>query len=522
MTKTLQVSLSQAPIFSACEPDLEVSFYGSVYNRNELEAFPFKHAHAGELAELLNRLSGFFLLEYIDAHRGLHIVANDIFGNFRTYLVEDDERLYLCDDYRTACKRASESGQALTESVNERYYFKRHRYTTGGARLFNQIRKLMPATMLIRGAEDLVEKICFRTEIAKQTDDEVYIQKNRELVADSMARGIRPECKNILFFTGGIDSTYLAMLLKEQGVDFFSVFVKYRPQDNDNFTDEAKTNAAAAWLSQPVRIIEAPIRDHFHLIETAVRRLPFDKTLAIPFYEALRLLKDEYGCCNIINGQSSDSIFCWSASSKTVGGIIQRLLTSLRFVERPEYIRWIIAAVVGLIYRLRSKIGPDEHVPVNLSDYWTGLMDPAGYLPVVHNRRTHGDYCSYLDAIAEPIVAELNGDVEATIMYMKMMYLQGTSNIFVIESTCEYGHNLVMPFVDARLVFLKMSMQVESRNLRHPRYLLEETLQRRYNIDTDVIERSRRGQADAAAHAEYQIVLAEVNEQWDCLFKKLS
>lgn len=96
---------------------------------------------------------------------------------------------------------------------------------------------------------------------------------------------------------------------------------------------------------------------------------------------------------------------------------------------------------------------------------------------------------------------------------MKMMYLQGTSNIFVIESTREYGHNLVMPFVDARLVFLKMSMQNESRNLRHPRYVLEENLQRRYNIDTDVIERGRRGWAEAASHDEYQKVLAEVFER---------
>lgn len=67
-----------------------------------------------------------------------------------------------------------------------------------------------------------------------------------------------------------------------------------------------------------------------------------------------------------------------------------------------------------------------------------------------------------------------------------------------------------------------MSMQDESRNLRHPRYVLETTMQRRHNIDIDVIERSRRGCAEAASHDEYQKVLAEVFEKWDCLFKKLS
>lgn len=448
MTKTLKVSLSQQPIFSSGEPGLEVRFYGSVYNRNELKAFQFKDATADQLAELLNRLSGFFLLDYVDTDRGLHIVANDIFGNFRTYIVEDAERLHLCDDVLTACKRAKESGQPLIGSANERYYYERHRYTTGGATLFNQIRKLMPATMLVCRAESFVEKTYFKTKVTRRTDDEVYIDKSRELLADTMSGGIRPECKNILFFTGGIDSTYLAMLLKEQGVDFLPVFVKCRPQDNDNFIDETKTGAVAEWLPHPVRIIEVPIREHYHLLETAVRRHPFDKTLAIPFYEALRQLKDEYGCCNIINGQSSDSVFCWSASSKTVGGVIQRFLTSPHFVDRPKYIRWIIAAVVGLIYRRRGKIGPGQRVPVNLSDYWTGLLDPAGYLPVVHSERTHGDYRRYLDEVADRIVSELDGDLDATIMYMKMMYLQGTSNSFVVESTREYGHNLIMPFVD--------------------------------------------------------------------------
>lgn len=523
VTKTLKVSLSQAPIFEVRESGFEVTCYGNVYNLHELAAFKFKDAKADQLAGLLNRLSGYFLLEYVDRDRGLHIVANDIFGNFRTYIVEDEDagKLYLFDDAQAAADRAKESGRPLVECANERYYFNRHRYTTGGATLFKQIRKLMPATMLICGSGNLVEKIYFTTKIARQTDDDLYIQKNRELVADNLARSIRPECKNILFFTGGIDSTYLAMLLKEQGVDFLPVFIKYRPQDNDNFIDETKIRAASAWLSQPVRTIEVSIRDHYHLIETAVRRHPFDKTLAIPFYEALRQLRDEFGCCNIINGQSSDSIYCWGSSSKTLGGVIQRLLTSMHFAGRPAYIRWAIATVAGLIYRHRGKIGSDEHVPVNLLDYWAGLLDPAGYLPVVHARKTHSDYCSYLDAIAERVVAELNGDLEATIMYMKMMYLQGTSNSFVIESTREYGHNLVMPFVDARLVFLKMSMQNESRNLRHPRYVLEETLRRRYNIDLDVIERGRRGRADAAAHDEYQKVLAEVFEQWDCLSRKL-
>jgi len=521
VTKALKVSLSHSPVFSLSKDGFEVNFYGQVYNRYELETFQFKETNAGPLAELLNRLGGFFLMEYVDHRRGLHVVANDIFGNFRTYRVEVPEGLLLSDDVLVARDGARNGGRPLVEDAHERFYFQRHRYTTGGATLFSHIQKLMPATMLISRPEGLVEKIYFRTRIARKSNDRLYAEKNHQLIADSVSSGRRPNCKNILFFTGGIDSTYLAMVLKQQEIDFLPVFVKYRPQDNDNFIDETKTQAAAQWLPHGVRTIEVPIKDNYHLLETAVRRHPFDKTLAVPFYEALRLLGEEFGCCNIFNGQSSDSIYCWSASSKTMGGRIQRLLTSRQYVDRPTYQRWIIAAMAGLLYRRRGKMGRNQFVPVSFADYWTGLLDPAGYLPVVHSAKTDGDYSRYLSSIAERIVTELDGDLEAIIMYMKMMYLQGTSNIFVIESTRAYGHNLVMPFVDARLVYLKMSMQDESRNLRHPRYVLEETLQRRYKIDTGLIERGRRVRGDSEAHADYQKVLGEVYQQWDCLYKKL-
>ncbi|MEW5995576.1 MAG: hypothetical protein AB1744_14430, partial [Candidatus Zixiibacteriota bacterium] len=115
----------------------------------------------------------------------------------------------------------------------------------------------------------------------------------------------------------------------------------------------------------------------------------------------------------------------------------------------------------------------------------------------------------------------LDYNPDAIRMYMKLMYLQGTSNAFLVESAREYGHNLIMPYVDARLVYLKMKYQDELKNLIHPRYVLEQTLRDHFGFDPGIIDSFRKCRIEPQAVQAFTPVEREVYDEWDRLSNQL-
>jgi len=98
-----------------------------------------------------------------------------------------------------------------------------------------------------------------------------------------------------------------------------------------------------------------------------------------------------------------------------------------------------------------------------------------------------------------------------------MMYLQGTSNVMVIESAKEFQHNLIMPFLDARIIFLKMRYQSEIRNIFQPRYELESVLHRRHNFDIKVIKRAKKYDMttlDGKKINNFNNLILKINKDW--------
>ena len=62
------------------------------------------------------------------------------------------------------------------------------------------------------------------------------------------------------------------------------------------------------------------------------------------------------------------------------------------------------------------------------------------------------------------------------------MYLQGPSNIPWINAARIHNHNLIMPFLDARIVTNKIKNQSEFKQLYFPRYELINYLDAKYDI----------------------------------------
>ena len=515
------IVLSQEPVFERRAGDVEVRFYGRLYNQQVLHETDFSRADKAILSDLLNRLAGHFLVICQDRRRDVSYVANDIFGNFRLYYRPVGEGLRFSDDWRLLAEEMRHEEGYLRPNELERYYQERHSYTTGGHTLITGLEKLMPGALVTLSEEGWSEDIYFRAGVNHSNDDEHYRRRNLQLLTENIRQGIEPGRKTIVLFSGGIDSTLLCLILRRERIPFTAVLIQYDPPDRDNIIDQRKARTVADNLGLDMRVISVSIREKLDTLKAAFRRHPFDRAFAVPYYGTLELLREEYGRCNLINGQSSDSIYCFGPSSKTIGGMIQRYILSRFYARGHPSVNRAIAVVAERLYRRRWRIDSNFRVPTGIPAYGQGLLDPEGYLPIIHTGQEWHSYRQYLQKIVSRIARQLDFDDDAFRMYMKMMYLQGTSNVFPIESAGEYGHNPVLPFVDARLVHLRMQYQKEWKNLFRPKYVLEETLHREFSFNPAVIEHCRTAPIQTGEVNRFNDVEKEVRREWDRLSEGL-
>ena len=74
------------------------------------------------------------------------------------------------------------------------------------------------------------------------------------------------------------------------------------------------------------------------------------------FYDILRRLESSYGPCNIINGQSSDSIYCWGNSSFSIGALLQRIISSNIFFKSPDIFRILFSKLIRILYKDKKNL----------------------------------------------------------------------------------------------------------------------------------------------------------------------
>ncbi|MCD6163609.1 MAG: hypothetical protein J7K40_14505 [candidate division Zixibacteria bacterium] len=518
----LEIHLSQMPIFGYSDDACDVQFYGNIYNLDTVKAFEFSRFDKQKFIELLNNISGFFIAVVEDKAAGIKYLANDIFGNFRIYYYENKTSLFISDNWQMIVNKVKDEHGKLVIDKNEKYYFSRHHYTTGGRTFIKHVDKMPPASIYTISAKGLNKEIYFKKGITKSYNDSYYRDKNFELISENIRRTIQAEYKNILFFSGGIDSTYLAVSMQNKNILFTPVFIKYIPCTKSNIIDKLKAAAIAKILNMKLEIIETPLTDNLNLLDKPVRRHPFDRAFSINIEYAVSKLYEKYGSCNIINGQSSDNIYCWGPSSKTVGNFIQRIFTSEIYFKRSMVIKSLMSAAAKQLYHIKWNTNIGFKIPTTNSDYWVGMLDPQGYLPFIHTDKRYLEYQNYLSQIAEDTLNCLNRESETARMYFKLMtYLQGPDNISFVESCRAYSHNPVHPFVDARIVYLKMRYQKELKNLFQPRYVLEELLRERFKFDAAIITKLSKQKVNSNTEFEFESLTKKIYKQWDKISAKL-
>jgi asparagine synthetase B (glutamine-hydrolysing) len=368
---------------------------------------------------------------------------------------------------------------AFVIDSNELSYFENHKYTSGFGTYFKDFYKLPPAISVSNLSQNnLLQVNIYFEELSKLNRDKRDYEATLESHLKQNIRNIDTDLPTFLFFSGGIDSSLLYFLTKQELSDFKLVFVKYLPADSDNYYDEKMVDLFAS--QQNVEIVKI-VYDSRTIDEESTSNLflqsPFDLMYpAIPF--ALRELESLYGKCNVITGQSADSIFCWGSSSESLSAGLQRFITSGFYLGLPSQIRFIISCFYTILYKFIWSLNREWYVPYKQKEYYAGLLSPQGYLPIVRGRSYYEEFLSF-------ITERINQEIEVKdyrIMYYKLMYLQGTSNILWVKHCSINGHNLHMPFLSARIVDLVIKEQAKFKTIFRPRYELKFILGKYFDL----------------------------------------
>jgi len=110
-----------------------------------------------------------------------------------------------------------------------------------------------------------------------------------------------------ILFSGGIDSTYLALCLLELETDVRAINIKYKGYD-----ESYQAADAAAKLDIPIKIIELSEHDIINELPNVVRELgvPYDRGSVVPLYFLIKQSGE-----NIVAGDSADAVFLPSMKS---------------------------------------------------------------------------------------------------------------------------------------------------------------------------------------------------------------
>lgn len=518
---SLEIRISETPAYSRTTTCTKLESYGYLHNPEELDRFDIDLADDDSVGELVNRLGGYFCLVITDLRTGTTRLATDLYGNYRLYAISDGQSVIISDDWRALTERLRDQESGVEINPHEQYYFQRHRYTTGGGTFVKGLHKILPGSLLTQRDGRLNWRPCLRTRIERQYDDSRYAQENLCLITETIRDKLQPDRPNLLFFSGGIDSTFLACVMGKAGIEFTPLLTRWEPTDRDNLVDQNKARIVTKHLGLPLMVCHVDLQRNQQLVDRAALRNPFDKPYPVPFEYTYKWLAEKYGPCNIINGQSSDSIYCWGASGKTIGSFLQRFLVNDLFVRAPGLARRLAASAIAAVYRRRWSVPYRFRVPVGEDDYWVGLLDPQGYLPVVHTEQEYAEYHSFLQRIVTRLRQGLDNDSEAMRIYMKMMYLQGPANVYIIQAARGYGHNLILPFVDARVLNLRRRYQNDKRDLVHPRYVLEKTLTQTFGFDPAIVEKGKKVDFAEADQTNYEQLVKQAYQRWDSLCRDL-
>lgn len=313
-------------------------FNGEIYNWNELNnKYNYKSDNDAQL--LLNLLDDFGVDKTLELLDGVYAFAYWI-----------DDKVYLARDIIGI--------KPLWFSLGESFAFCSEKK---GLEIINQntILELNPRKILVYYVKTnnthFINRDFFKSTPLHKNNIEIIKDKVQKLLVDSINKRI-PNQKIALLFSGGIDSTMIALILKELKQDFVCYTCVLKEGNLKEPEDLIYAKEIAKKYNLNHKIIEISLRDVSKDLKTVIPLIEDYNVVkvgvALTFFSACKRAKED-GCKVIFSGLGSEEIFAGYNRHKESTDINKECVSGLlRLYERDCYRDDVITMFNSLELRL--------------------------------------------------------------------------------------------------------------------------------------------------------------------------
>src|SRR5438034_6595508 len=309
------------PMFDA-QQTVCIIFNGEIYNYKELRQELKKYGHCFRTnsdteviihgykewgTDVLNHLNGMFGVAIWDLQRKRLVVARDAMGIKLVYYRIAGGRFTFGSEIRAVLAGKQSQPEIDPTALN---LFLRFRYTPSPLTLFQAIRKLAPATMLVlEGGKYREERWYNYTPIpfSKPREDEEAAHELLELYRGAVRRHLLSDVPVGILLSGGIDSGLLLALMNEQGGPWPAYTVGYGEVfEDDELADAKETAALLGAVHLPVKLDQAEFERSLPKIVECLEE-PIATSSIVPMYFVSRRARQDVKVALI--GQGPDELF---------------------------------------------------------------------------------------------------------------------------------------------------------------------------------------------------------------------
>ena len=288
-------------------------------------------------AQRLAQLDGAFAFAHWDRAGQILTLARDPFGVRSLFYVEHEETFYFASELKQLLAIPGLRVEVDPVVVHKYLTFS---FVPGEATPIKGIRQLLPGHLLrlTKGRSELTRYF----QLVENVDDELRVSKNavravRQLGREATARRLYGSERVGLFLSGGLDSSSVAVWLRECGADVrvFSLDFGSRSVERD----EAKAVAERCgfeqtWVDVTGERIASVFDDVVHRLD-----LPFGDPVTVPQY-LLGQAARATGLSAVFNGEGGDQLFGgWTSKPMIAAEIYAGLYESEAGSREETYLR---------------------------------------------------------------------------------------------------------------------------------------------------------------------------------------
>lgn len=428
------------------------------YTQTDTEALV--HAYEEYGVDFVKKIRGMFAFALWDGCKKRLILARDRMGQKPLYYIEKNGTLWFSSEVKSMLVDPAVERHLDLQSLD---YYLTFNYVPAPRTMFEEIKKLPPASMLIceNGRTRIKEYWKLDNCVTNSMDEDECAERLHELLSESVKMRLVSDVPLGAFLSGGIDSSIIVSLMAAHSNDPVKTFSIGFAEDEFNELSHARLVSEIFSTDHHEYIVNSDLKD---LIPKLVWFFtePVGDSSAVPTYYVSKMTRQSVTVA--LSGDGGDELFAGYGKYPILHGILSK--NSLNALFRSVITKLFLRSDLGyipahtMLSRLQRSLAYRFSQPKDRDFIWISHFDNSLkhllYLPEIRNIINKGQTRAYYDFRTEQ---SPNQDVLSQILYMDLKsYLPDDLLIKVDIASMANSLEVRSPFLDHKFVEFALSI----------------------------------------------------------------